>query len=173
MLYARIPLFYHNKVTYMSFTGDLGKHGGSSTSIDTHPLWLAYYRSQPYTLFSEIPESVSPPHPTLSSSSSDSLTTATTTLAPSPGSTPEAYSPPSSSAVASPQRAPAAVAGVKRVRSRMDDDYVYTTTTSNEHILCDPTDIDPNYVPVRKRRTASEWSNITNSLPSYVLIDHF
>lgn len=157
----------------MSFTGDLGKHGGSSTSIDTHPLWLAYYRSQPYTLFSEIPESVSPPHPTLSSSSSDSLTTATTTLAPSPGSTPEAYSPPSSSAVASPQRAPAAVAGVKRVRSRMDDDYVYTTTTSNEHILCDPTDIDPNYVPVRKRRTASEWSNITNSLPSYVLIDHF
>ncbi|KAJ8661288.1 hypothetical protein O0I10_003038 [Lichtheimia ornata] len=134
--------------------GDLGKQGGS-TSIDTHPLWLAYYRSQPYTLFSEIPESVSPPHPTLSSPS-DSLTTATTTLAPSPGSTPEASSPPSSSAVASPQRAPAAaaVAGIKRVRSRMDDDYVHTTTTSNEHILCDPADIDPNYVPVRKRRTA-------------------
>lgn len=140
----------------MSFIGDLGKQGGS-TSIDTHPLWLAYYRSQPYTLFSEIPESVSPPHPTLSSPS-DSLTTATTTLAPSPGSTPEASSPPSSSAVASPQRAPAAaaVAGIKRVRSRMDDDYVHTTTTSNEHILCDPADIDPNYVPVRKRRTASE-----------------
>lgn len=80
----------------------------------------------------------------------------TTTLA-SPDSTPEASSPPSSSTVTSPsQHAPAAIAGVKRARSRVDDDYVHTTTTSNQHILCDPADIDPSYVPMRKRRTASE-----------------
>ncbi|KAI7878628.1 hypothetical protein K492DRAFT_208814 [Lichtheimia hyalospora FSU 10163] len=130
------------------------KQGGSSTSLDTHPLWLAYYRSQPYTIFSEIPESVSPAHPTLPSPT-DSLTTPTT-LAPSPDSTPETSSPQSLPAVTSPQRASssAATAGVKRVRSRMDDEYMHTTTTSNEHILCDPADIDPTYVPIRKRRTA-------------------
>ena len=135
---------------------DLGKQGDSSTSIDTHPLWLAYYRSQPYTLFSEIPESVSPAHPTLPSPT-DSLTTPTT-LAPSPDSTPEASSPQSSPAVTSPQRvsSSAATAGVKRVRSRMDDEYMHTTTASNEHILCDPADIDPTYIPMRKRRTASK-----------------
>ncbi|KAI9315558.1 CP2 transcription factor-domain-containing protein [Dichotomocladium elegans] len=138
-----------------------GKHGKMH-----HPLWLAHQRAQPFTVFSEIPECLSPPTPIVHHHPSPTLTSA-----PGPSSSLFLHnhaaplaSPPSSVGAAAAATASGIFTmpltpprGIKRSVGTMlqQDDGLGHSSTRGMLMMANG---DPSYSPFVQRRVASKVS---------------